>query len=114
MISMSQAYSIRQLRKQGETVAEIARKVGVCRNTVYKYIREDDFSPQIPTVEERAKLLDPYRPLIVSWLEDDRKEWRKQRHTAHRVWVRLTEELGADVSEATVRRYVRLFCFTEK
>ena len=34
MISMSQAYSIRQLRKRGDSVAEIARKVGVSRNTI--------------------------------------------------------------------------------
>ena len=31
---------------------------------------------------------------------------RKQRHTAHRAWQRLVEELGADVGETTVRRYV--------
>ena len=35
MISMSQTYSIRQLRKSGESISEIARKVGVSRNTVY-------------------------------------------------------------------------------
>ena len=108
MISMSQAYSIRQLWKQGEAVTDIARKVGVCRNTVYKCIREEDFSPQVPTVKERAKLLDPYRPLIVSWLEDDRKEWRKQRHTSHRIWVRLTTEEGVECAESTVRDYVRM------
>lgn len=74
MISMSQAYSIRQLKKQGETVAEIARKVGVCRNTVYNCLAEDDLSPKMPAVKRRAKILDPYRPLIVSWLEGDRSE----------------------------------------
>ena len=107
MISMSQVYSIRQLRKQGETVAEIARKVGVCRNTVYNCLAQDDLSPKMPTVKERAKLLDPYRALIVSWLEEDRGEWRKQRHTAHRIWVRLTTEEGVEVGESTVREYVR-------
>ena len=35
MISMSQTYSIPQLRKSGESISEIARKVGVSRNTVY-------------------------------------------------------------------------------
>ena len=107
MISMSQKYSIRQLWKQGESVKDIADKVGVCRNTVYKYIREDDFTLQAPTVKERAKLLDPHRALIASWLEEDRSEWRKQRHTAHRIWVRLTTEEGVKVGESTVRDYVR-------
>lgn len=107
MISMSQAYSIRQLRKQGESVAAIARKVGVCRNTVYRTLAEDDLSPRMPVAKKRAKLLDPYRPLILSWLEGDRGAWRKQRHTAHRIWVRLTTEEGVEVAESTVREYVR-------
>ena len=34
MISMSQTYSIRQMRKNGESISEIARKTGVSRNTV--------------------------------------------------------------------------------
>ena len=88
-------------------MAEIARKVGVCRNTVYNRLAEDDLSPKMPTVKGRPKLLDPYRPLIVGWLEGDRGEWRKQRHTAHRIWVRLTTEEGVEVGESTVRDYVR-------
>ena len=74
MISMSQAYSIRQLRKRGDSVAEIARKVGVSRNTVYNHLAKDDLSPSIPITAARPKLLDPWRPLIVSWLEQDRLE----------------------------------------
>ena len=107
MISMSKTYSIRQLRKQGDSVAEIARKVGVCRNTVYSCLANEDLSPKMPIEKVRAKLLDPYRPLIISWIEEDRCEWRKQRHTAHRIWVRLTTEEGVRVSESTVRAYVR-------
>ena len=107
MISMSQAYSIRQLRKRGDSVAEIARKVGVSRNTVYNHPAKDDLSPSIPITAARPKLLDPWRPLIVSWLEQDRLEWRKQRHTAHRIWVRLRDEEGVECGESTVRQYVR-------
>ena len=107
MISMSQAYSIRQLRKQGDSVAEIARKVGVSRNTVYSHLAKDDLSPSIPIASPRPKLLDPWRPLIVSWLEQDRLEWRKQRHTAHRIWARLRDEEGVECGESTVRQYVR-------
>lgn len=107
MISMSQAYSIRQLRKQGDSVAEIARKVGVSRNTVYNHLAKDDLSPSIPIASPRPKLLDPWRPLIASWLEQDRLEWRKQRHTAHRIWARLRDEEGVECGESTVRQYVR-------
>lgn len=44
--------------------------------------------------------------MIDEWLEADRSAPRKQRHTARRVWQRLSEEHGASVSEGTVRRYV--------
>jgi hypothetical protein len=33
--------------------------------------------------------------------------WRKQRHTAKRIWERLVCEHSADVSYGTVRRYVK-------
>lgn len=106
MISMSKANSIRELWRDGESVAEVARRVGVSRDTVYKYLETDDFSPKIPVRKSGPRKMDDYAAIVDQWLDDDAKERRKQRHTAHRVWVRLTTELGAEVSESTVRRYV--------
>lgn len=108
MISMSDVHSIRQLRRSGESVTSIAKAVGVSRDTVYKYLRMDDLSLKMPQpAEQRPSKLDPYKPLIEQWLDDDEREWRKQRHTARRIWQRLVEECGVDVSEATVARYVK-------
>lgn len=107
MISMSQAYSIRQLRQQGNSISEISRKCDVSRNTVYKYLEKTDFSEDIPKRKRGSSLLDDYKSTIESWLDEDAKNWRKQRHTAHRIWVRLTEEFGLACSESTVRNYVR-------
>src|ERR1043166_6688623 len=40
-------------------------------------------------------------------LEADRKAPRKQRHTAHRIWVRIQNELaGCNIAERTVHEYV--------
>jgi hypothetical protein len=40
-------------------------------------------------------------------LEGDRKAPRKQRHTAHRIWARIQNELPAcKIAERTVREYV--------
>lgn len=44
--------------------------------------------------------------MIDEWLAADQEAPRKQRHTARRVWQRLVEEHGADVSERQVERYV--------
>lgn len=38
MISMSKAYSIRQLRMEGDSIAEISRKLEVSRDTVYRHL----------------------------------------------------------------------------
>ena len=77
MISMSDVHSIRQLRRSGESVAAIAREVGVSRETVYKYLRMEDLSPKMPAAADaRPSKLDPYKQLIEQWLDDDELEWR--------------------------------------
>ena len=99
MISMSQTYSIRQLRKSGESISEIARKVGVSRNTVYAKLAAPDLSQQMPAKEHREKMLDAYRPVIEGYLDEDARGWRKQRHTARRIWQRLRDEHSIACSE---------------
>lgn len=61
MISMSKAYSIRQLRMEGDSIAEISRKLEVSRDTVYKYLAADDLSPKPPQPRRRQSSLDRYR-----------------------------------------------------
>ena len=107
MISMTDQNSIRQLWRQGDSVSEIARKTGVSRDTVYKYRDKADFSPEIPRKRRHRSKLDPYKPIIDGWLDDDMRSARKQRHTAKRIHDRLVDEHGADVSLTTVERYVK-------
>lgn len=107
MIDMTTVHNIRLKRKRGESVSQIAREEGVSRGTVYKYLADDaDLSPKPPSKTGSRSRLDPYREIIRSWLEEDKKGWKKQRHTAHRIWVRLAEECNVSVGESTVRRYV--------
>ena len=94
MISMPQVQSIRRLRRNGESVASIARKTHVSEPTVRKYLAKEDLSAV------------PYLPVIEQWLAEDRANWRKQRHTATRIWERLRDEHGAEVSLSTVTRAV--------
>ena len=108
MISMDRVDSMRRKCRRGEPVAAIARELGVSRDTVHKHARTEDLSPEPPKARKgRPSKMDGWAPLVDQWLTDDFRENRKQRHTAHRVWRRLVDECGADVSEQTVRRYVR-------
>jgi len=73
---------------------------------VRKYLAKEDLSA-VPSVRKpRASVIDPYLPVIEQWLAEDRANWRKQRHTATRIWERLRDEHGAEVSLSTVTRAV--------
>ena len=103
---MPEVQSIRQLRRNGDSIASIARKVGVSEPTVRKYLKMEDLSPRPPVRRRRPSVIDEWVPLIEQWLAEDRGSWRKQRHTATRIWERLRDEHGAEVSLSTVTRTV--------
>lgn len=100
-----------QLRREYEfgvgTIAGVARKFGVHRRMVRQAV-ECAVPPERKRPVRRRPKLDQVRDFINTVLESDRKSPRKQRHTAHRIYVRLCDEAsGCRVSERTVRHYVR-------
>ena len=56
---------------------------------------------------KQASKLDPYKPVIDSWLLQDRKRRAKQRHTAKRVYDRLVAECEFDGGYTIVQQYVK-------
>jgi transposase len=88
------------------SIHELARRHGVHRRTVKQALVSPVPPPRKRPVGRPAPKLGVYRELIDSWLEADRVAPRKQRHTARRIWERLTEEHGAVVSERAVRMWV--------
>ena len=93
--------------RRGCSVAEISRATGVSEPTIRKYRDKEDLSPEPPKArKETSELLLPYIPYIDGWLEEDRRNWHKQRHTAQRIFDRLRDERGYPGSYTTVRRYV--------
>jgi transposase len=94
---------IQQLKRLGLNKSQIARHVGVSRNTVYKYIdmTPDEFNDYLEEVEKRKKKLDKYRKQILKWLKKypdvsaaQIADWLEERYNV------------IDVSEGTVRNYV--------
>ena len=114
MLTMDQIHHIRELYYgQGITnISSIAEMTGHNRKTVTKYIDMEDFSSPPPKPfenDEHTSKLDPYKPIIDSWLIADKKAPRKQRHNAKRVFRRLSKEIpGFDCSYRTVAAYVSL------
>jgi len=108
LLTMDQYEFIRTAhRVYGKNISELSRMTGHSRNTVKKAIRGEPWK-----YRERDKqdfpVLGPYLTTINKWLEDDKKQPKKQRHTARRVYNRLVAEYEYTGGESTVRRYVRI------
>ena len=89
---------ILNLHRQGYKQRAIARKLGISRNTVKKYIEnpESGFSQE---QRKRSSILDPYCPAIEAWLEED------DYYTATWIYDRLVNQ-GYSGSYETVKRKV--------
>jgi transposase len=100
-----------QMRREYEhgvgTIKGVAKKLGVHRRMVREALASATPKQRKKAVKNRYKLV-PALSFINAILETDKRAPRKQRHTAHRIWRRLCEEMpGVDVCESTVRKYVR-------
>jgi len=110
-LAMTHINNIKDLyHLKGLNVAEISRITGHDRKTINKYLNKTDFNKTIKKKTKRGSKLDPFKPLIDSWLEADKKERRKQRHTAKRIHKRLKDKYNNefDCSYRLVADYVRL------
>ena len=104
---MSKIHQIKVLQAQGYNISAIADQLGIDRKTVRTYLQQTDFSLPVPVKRRRVSKIDPYKATIDTWLSDDTQYWYKQRHTAQRIFDRLTEEFPeGTVSYRTVCRYV--------
>src|ERR671930_2198658 len=97
---------IRDREREGLSIRALAERHGVHRRTVREALASPLPPPRKRPEGRPAPKLGPYRPLIDEWLRADREAPRKQRHTARRIWQRLVDEHGVEVSERQVRRYV--------
>jgi transposase len=108
-VPMSVQEDIRRLDAQGVPGREIARRLGVSRDSVAKYAGLQDCSPRpvVAHVRPGGSVLTGFAGIIDGWLTDDARRPRKQRHTAKRVFDRLAAEEGYTGSYSPVQRYVK-------
>jgi transposase len=107
-MSMEQIHRIKELQRQQKGAYQIAAQLGLDPKTVRKYMAQEDFSPKAPVFAERSSKLDPYKPVIDTWLQEDTQHRSKQRHTGKRVYDRLVKLYPEfPCSYPTVNRYVR-------
>jgi transposase len=107
---MTEVHNLRKLYyDEGKNITEIAKQTGRDRKTVRQSLHKEDWNePQVHTLAESFPKLDPFKAEIDSWLLDDKKAKRKQRHTAQRVYDRLASDHPGsfNCSYRTVAAYV--------
>ncbi|WDL98474.1 IS21 family transposase [Alicyclobacillus sp. ALC3] len=106
---MGQIELVKEMQAKGLGPVEISNRLRIDRKTVRKYMQQEDFSPNHREVRIVPSKLDPYKETILSWLEEDKRNRYKQRHTAKRIHQRLKEQFQDEYtcSYETVQRYVK-------
>ncbi len=92
--------------REGLSIRALAARHGVHRRAVRQALASPLPPPRKRPTGRPAPKLGDYRQLIDQWLTADQTAPRKQRHSARRIFQRLTEEHGAEVSERAVRKWV--------
>ncbi|SSX66806.1 Transposase and inactivated derivatives [Acinetobacter johnsonii] len=64
MLTLEQAVTIQILHQQCKSIKAISRELGVSRNTVRKYLRQNT-TPQYQRIQPRISILDPYKPYLL-------------------------------------------------
>jgi transposase len=91
-------HRIHALRTKDVDVANIARHVGVSRETVYRYLRMSEPPPRKQARNRRAKRVDPYLPYIL-------QRWNDGCRSARQIYRELLAQ-GYQSGESSVQRYV--------
>lgn len=93
---------ILDLHRSGLTQRAIARRLGISRNTVKKYLEAPESCLKNPKSYHRTSILDPYHNTIKAWLDED------EYYTATWIYDRLVNQ-GYTGSYETVKRKVGKF-----
>ena len=86
-------------------IREIARRTGLSRNTIKKYLREDAIEPKFKTPSRPSKL-DPYADRLSAWLLAQTRKSRKERRNVKLMYEDLVK-LGYDGSYERVAAFAR-------
>jgi len=97
-------YDIQSLKEIGLNVSQIARKLGVCRNTVYAYLNAtpEDVEKLNRDSRTRQKKLDAYKHEVIDWL----KTYPDLSAAQVLDWI-MEKHSHASFCEGTIRNYVR-------
>jgi transposase len=99
--------AIRRAHRDGLSIRQIAKELGVGRDTVRKALRQAEPAPYTLSRPRPAPSFGPFRAAVDAILDADETAPRKQRHTASQVFRRLQGEHGYAGGYDQVRRHIQ-------
>lgn len=85
--------------RDGMAIREIARRTGLSRNTIRKYLSTGIVEPKYPERQSPSKL-DRFAPKLAAWLKTESKKNRKQRRNLRQLYA-------DDMSKCPKRHFMR-------
>lgn len=97
---------IRQLHRDGVSTRQIAKQLGVGRDTIRKALKTPEPKPYTFAEPRPAPVFGPFRAIVDAIVAGDLTAPPKQRHTAAQIYRRLVAEHGYKGRYDQVRRYL--------
>jgi transposase len=109
MLAMAQQQYIKHLREREDlSINTIAGEMNINWRTAKKYADKENWNSVLKERKKHYPILGPYLDIIDTWLEEDLRRHKKQRHTQIRIYQRLVDECGYTGGQRTVTTYVAL------
>lgn len=107
MLTVDQNARIRQLRRDGLTIRQIADQLHHSPKTILKALENPEPGSTRPRPAQPTPVFGPFQPFVDEILAADETAPRKQRHTASQIYRRLVAEKGYTGQYDQIRRYLR-------
>jgi transposase len=107
MLKVPQQEYIKYLREfEDLSVLEIKEKLNINWRTAKKYADKDDWNKPLVKAQRQSPVMDPFKDIVETWLNEDQLIPRKQRHTSKAIYNRLCKEHSFTGGYRTVCTYV--------
>jgi transposase len=97
----------RLVRRDGMSQREAARRLGLSRNTVAKWLDHEEMAePRYPKRVATASILDPYKEQLASWLKADSQRPKRERRNI-KAMLQAIRAIGYGGSKGPVYEYCK-------